>query len=280
MNQEPIAKELLEPALVVIDELLDRTSEDDGKSTHWASTDFPLVPFPFFEKNRLPENIGIEDDWMGYWLDIELFRVIGNRYKTIEWLREQQLLSVQKDPVLNFGAGLFDGDSYQLTILDRKLLIAKKDWLNDQIKQTKKADTSASSQPTTKTDITLKIEKPKTIGQPVLSIECVIKDPSNNVFQVVVNHDYGHPLKATKKDKNNWDLVYRIATEKIIHGDLDLWKDKVEYFNYNKACAIYTQTGCKLTTIFQLDPSGKIEALIPIEQIDWPTYLRRKNKKH
>ena len=124
-NTIEIPDELVNKIIAVIDELLDRTY-DDWEERSWAGVDFPLVPFPFFDKNRLPENVGIDDYWISYWLDTSLMNTITERAKIIEILNKAQTLKIEHHPIINEFAGIFDGDKFELSIERDKLTFLRK----------------------------------------------------------------------------------------------------------------------------------------------------------
>jgi len=49
-NTIEIPDELVNKIIAVIDELLDRTY-DDWEERSWTGVDFPLIPFPFFDRD-------------------------------------------------------------------------------------------------------------------------------------------------------------------------------------------------------------------------------------
>ncbi len=121
--------------IAVIDEILDRTY-DDWEERSWSGLTFPLVPFPFFEKSRLPENEGTDDYWISHWLDTDLLHTITERTEIIEKLNELGMIKINCNPVLNITSGIFDGDSFEIEVLDRnKLYDIRKKIIEEQKKK-------------------------------------------------------------------------------------------------------------------------------------------------
>ncbi|MHA1657520.1 MAG: hypothetical protein ACTSUT_00135 [Promethearchaeota archaeon] len=120
-----ISDKLINKTIAVIDELLDRTW-DDWEERGRTGLDFPLVPFPFFEKSRLPENVGIDDYWVGFWLDTDLQNIITERAKIIKTLKEiGGIERINHDPVINLTVPVFDGDKFELCINRNKLVFLR-----------------------------------------------------------------------------------------------------------------------------------------------------------
>lgn len=146
-----IPDELVNKTIAVIDELLDRTY-DDWEERGWAGVDFPLVPFPFFEKNRLPENIGIDDYWISYWLDTTLSNTIRERTKIIEILNKLGTIEeIRHHPVINIIAGIFKGENFDLVIDRDKLISLRKLIIEKQEKPTAGQKSATQNSPIRKT---------------------------------------------------------------------------------------------------------------------------------
>ena len=116
-----IPDKLLLKTIAVIDEILDRTY-DDGEERSFDSLKFPLVPYPFFEKYRSPDNVGVDDYWMLEWIDTTLSKNITERSEIIHILYNLGSLSINKDPIINITTGHFDGENFDLKIDRTKLL--------------------------------------------------------------------------------------------------------------------------------------------------------------
>ena len=147
-----ISDVLIDKTIAVIDELLDRTW-DDWEERGWTGLDFPLVPFPFFKKSRLPENIGVDDYWIGFWLDTRLQNIITERTKIIEILKEMEgIESIKHNPVINLTAPIFNGDKFELCINRsklvslKKLIIEKQQKIKEKDKKIKKIQGSMATQ--------------------------------------------------------------------------------------------------------------------------------------
>lgn len=121
-----IADELLDKVIAVIDEIFDRTY-DDAEERSWTKLDFPLVPFPFLDKYRNPENYGIDDYWIGVWLNTDLHGVISERAKIINFLNQAEALWIEYDPVVNLLTGNFRGEKFELSIERDKLRAIRKE---------------------------------------------------------------------------------------------------------------------------------------------------------
>jgi hypothetical protein len=121
-----IADELLDKVIAVIDEILDRT-RDDLENRSWKKLDFPLVPFPFLDKYRDPDRYGIDDYWIGVWLNTDLQGVISERAKIINFLNQAEALWIEHDPVVNLLTGNFRGEKFELSIERDKLLAVRKE---------------------------------------------------------------------------------------------------------------------------------------------------------
>lgn len=105
-SEVEISDEVLEKTIAVVDEILDRT-RDDLENISWSQLEFPLVPFPFFDKYREPDREGIDDYWINCWLSTDLSEIIRQRYDIIENLYKLQCLSIEKNPVVNIVTGHF-----------------------------------------------------------------------------------------------------------------------------------------------------------------------------
>ena len=98
-----------------------------------------------------------------------------------------------------------------------------------------------------------------------------------NIFKVVVNKDYSHPIEGDKAMKC-WVLLYTVAVDKVATDDGR--KSELDYLNTNKACKLYTATGCKPTKILR-QASGhiKTEENVTIELITERAFKRRQKKQ-
>jgi len=133
-----IPDELVNKTIAVIDELLDRTY-DDWEERSWTGVDFPLVPFPFFDKNRLPENVGIDDYWISCWLNTDLYNIIKERTKIIDMLNDLGAMEeIKHHPVINISAGIFKGEEFDLVIDRDRLIALRKLIIEKQKKSTEK----------------------------------------------------------------------------------------------------------------------------------------------
>jgi len=121
-----IPDKIVDKTIAVIDELLDRTY-DDLEERSWTGVEFPLIPFPFFQKYRLPENVGIDDYWIGPWLSTDLQNIIIERSNIIDILMSLGgMEEIKHHPAINLSSGIFDGDRFDLIIDISKLISLKK----------------------------------------------------------------------------------------------------------------------------------------------------------
>jgi|GEM_PF-2635720 len=116
-----IKDELIGSAVVTIDEILDRTWIDK-EDTSLAECNFPLVGSLFFDKDRSPENIGLDDYWMEYWMGKTVIRNIIERESCITVLSKLKTIKIKYNPVINVTAGIFDGEEFILEVINRNRL--------------------------------------------------------------------------------------------------------------------------------------------------------------
>lgn len=286
MDQDTLKNYMIEPTIAVVDELLDRTSDEQRRSLSDETT-FPLVPFPFFEKSRLSEDIGVDDEWIGYWLDTDLTGVIDKRYQAIEWLRGEHLVEFAKSPVVNFQAGIFDGDSYEVKIVDR----AKLSKLRDDLQKQKNSVAASKpdevkiphrNEPPTRINIGRQRISDKTRDRHIASITCVINGAIETTFQAIVNNDFGNPIKV-KKIEGSGKLLHRYLFDPPIPyhtgnpSEPSPWIDALDYINHNTRNILYAGTGCKLTTVFE-ERDGYVVPIIPIKKISRLAFARKVNQ--
>ena len=135
-----IPDELVNKTIAVIDELLDR-SYDDWEERGWSGVNFPLIPFPFFHKNRLPENVGVDDYWISYWLDTTLMKTITERTRIIGILNALGgIEKIEHNPSINLDVGIFDGEEFNLNIKRDGLISIRKLLIEKQEKSTEKPE--------------------------------------------------------------------------------------------------------------------------------------------
>jgi len=101
----------------------------------------------------------------------------------------------------------------------------------------------------------------------------IVKPKNGDKFLVVVNDDYQNPIKVDKA-KPSWEMLFMVAEEEELEGKN--YKASLEYFNTNRRCKLYTQTGCSLTKIFKTE--YYIVPMIPIEMIGDKAFKQRQNK--
>lgn len=106
-------------------------------------------------------------------------------------------------------------------------------------------------------------------------LEVVRPNNKSNKFLIIVNENYEHQKQISgDRAKPSWDMLFRIAAGEELMGSN--FKPSLEYFNTNKLCKLYTQTGCSLTKIFKTE--YRITALIPIVIITEKAFKQRQNK--
>ncbi len=122
VKEVEIKDELLAKYIALIDELFDRTW-DELENRSWAKTVIPLVPFPFFEKYREPENAD-GGSWVVFWLLTPLRDVIFERAEIVRNLFELGGIDeIEKDPIADPKTGLLNGTEFVVSI-DRNELHA------------------------------------------------------------------------------------------------------------------------------------------------------------
>lgn len=142
-----IPDELVVKTIAVIDELLDRTW-DELENRSWTKTGFPLVPFPFFQKYREPENVGFDDYWISFWLDTSLKDIIKERAQAIDTLFKLGCIEeIEHHPIVNMEVGNFDGDGFLLTIIRDEL----RHWRKELFAHFEKMNEGANKHPIRKT---------------------------------------------------------------------------------------------------------------------------------
>lgn len=105
-------------------------------------------------------------------------------------------------------------------------------------------------------------------------LEVVRPKSKSNRFLIVVNKDYQKPIQGDRA-KTSWGMLFEVAGGKELIGSE--YKASLEYFNTNKRCKVYTQTGCSLTKIFKTE--YYIVSAIPIEMISEKAFKQRGKDK-
>lgn len=119
--------DLVDKAIAVIDEILDRSS-DDWEEKGYDELAFPLVVSPFFQKSRTPDTVG-NDSWILCWYGSTIAEVIGARDTIIHRLAGTGLINILNDPEVNLENGHFKSDEFLLKITNRTDLIFLRDQL-------------------------------------------------------------------------------------------------------------------------------------------------------
>ncbi|HPA25841.1 MAG TPA: hypothetical protein PLK76_03735 [bacterium] len=105
----------------------------------------------------------------------------------------------------------------------------------------------------------LKSKKPILSGDKIADILIVKPGTDSNNYLVIVNQKFNTPIKADRA-KPSWELLFQIATDKEVAYS-DNYKTSLDYFNSNKRCKLYTQTGLSLTKILQRESRNIVPAV-------------------
>lgn len=111
-------------------------------------------------------------------------------------------------------------------------------------------------------------------GETIVELMVVKPDQESNKYQIIVNQKFNKPIEADRAT-SSWKFLFDLAISKRIPYT-DTHKTNIDYFNSNKKCKLYTQTGLSITKIFQRD-SRFVKALIPIEVITQKAYKQKLN---
>jgi hypothetical protein len=95
----------------------------------------------------------------------------------------------------------------------------------------------------------IKSKRPILSGDKIVEILIVKPATDSNSYLVIVNQKFNTPIKADRA-KPSWELLFQIATNKEVAYS-DNHKTSLDFFNSNKRCKLYTQTGLSLTKILQ-----------------------------
>ncbi len=95
----------------------------------------------------------------------------------------------------------------------------------------------------------IKSKRPVLSGDKIVELLIVKPNTDSNNYLVVVNQKFNKPIKADQA-KPSWELLFEIANDKEVAYS-DNHKTSLDYFNSNKRCKLYTQTGLSLTKILQ-----------------------------
>lgn len=95
----------------------------------------------------------------------------------------------------------------------------------------------------------IKSKRPILSGDKIAEILIVKPATDSNNYLVIVNQKFNKLIKADRA-KPSWELLFEIANNKETSYS-DKYKTSLDYFNSNKRCKLYTQTGLSLTKILQ-----------------------------
>ncbi len=262
-----ISDGLIDKTIDVIDELLDRTW-DDWDERGWTGLDFPLVPFPLFKKSRLPENIGIDDCWIGSWLGTKLQNIIIERTTIIETLKEMEgIESIKHNPVINLTAPVFDGDKFELCINRSKLVSLRKLIIEEQQKIKKKNNEDKNTEEN-------KTKVKKTNNQ-IKSVMIIKPKNHDGNHKLLINGDYKN-VKTIRNDSSRFKTFIKIIKDK---DPVHFSKDVFDYFNFDKRCPIYFGGSYELTNILEQEGDYlKARVEVTKEIITEKTYKQRLKK--
>lgn len=105
----------------------------------------------------------------------------------------------------------------------------------------------------------LKSKRPVLSGDKIADILIVKPNTDSNNYLVIVNQKFNKPIKADQA-KPSWELLFEIANNKEVTYS-DEYKTSLDYFNSNKRCKLYTQTGLSLTKILQRESRHIVPAV-------------------
>lgn len=118
----------------------------------------------------------------------------------------------------------------------------------------------------------IKSRRPILSGDKIAELLIVKPNTDSNNYLVIVNQKFNKPIKADRA-KPSWELLFTIANDKeVLYSDEH--KTSLDYFNSNKRCKLYTQTGLSLTKILQRE-NRYIVPVIKIEVISEKAYKQR-----
>jgi len=118
----------------------------------------------------------------------------------------------------------------------------------------------------------IKSERPILSGDKIVELLIVKPNTDINNYLVIVNQKFNKPIKADRA-KPSWELLFAIANDKEVMYS-DEHKTSLDYFNSNKRCKLYTQTGLSLTKILQRE-NRCIVPVIKIGVISEKAYKQR-----
>lgn len=95
----------------------------------------------------------------------------------------------------------------------------------------------------------VKSKRPILSGDKIVELLIVKPNTDSNNYLVIVNQKFNKPIKADRA-KPSWELLFEITNDKEVAYS-DKYKTSLDYFNSNKRCKLYTQTGLSLTKILQ-----------------------------
>ncbi len=118
----------------------------------------------------------------------------------------------------------------------------------------------------------IKSKRPILSGDKIAELLIVKPNTDSNNYLVIVNQKFNKSIKADRA-KPSWELLFTIANDKeVLYSDEH--KTSLDYFNSNKRCKLYTQTGLSLTKILQRE-NRYIVPVIKIEVISEKAYKQR-----
>lgn len=269
-----ISDKLIDKTIAIIDELLDRTW-DDWEARGWSDLDFPLVPFPFFKKDRLPENIGVDDYWIGFWLGTELQKIIVERTTIIETLKKMEgIESIKHNPVINLTAPVFDGDKFKLCI-NRSKLVSLRELIIERQQKLKIEWLKKNSKVKNTEKIKDEIKAKKTNNNQIKSVTIIKPKNSDGSYKLLVNGDYKN-IKTIRNDSSRLKTFIKIIEDNDL---VPFNKDIFDYFNFDKRCPIYFGGNYELTNLLEQEGNYlKARVEITKEIITEKTYKQRLKK--
>lgn len=91
-------------------------------------------------------------------------------------------------------------------------------------------------------------------------------------FVIIINQNFDNPLECDLI-KQSWNLLFQLATKGEMELD-DRSKGYLDYFNTNKKCKLYTQTGLAMTKILKIN-NGFIKPNIKISAMSEKSYKQK-----
>ena len=102
----------------------------------------------------------------------------------------------------------------------------------------------------------------------------IVRPKNSNRFKIVINGDYSLSLEGDCASRS-WGLIFDLAERKQMSARE--YKSVIDYFNTNKRCKLYSQTGYLPTKLLNVK-SGFVVPAIPIKMISEKAFQQRLNR--